>query len=105
MIERQGYPVERHQNIKTEDGYLLEIQRIPHGKNNQTRNNRPVVLLMHGLTSSSADWVNMGPDYSISYQLVEAGYDVWLGNARGNMWSRKHVTLNPDKDNDFWKFR
>lgn len=106
MVERQGYPIERHENVATEDGYLLEIHRIPHRRDETDPDpNRPVVLLMHGLLCSSADWVNMGPEKSLAYLLVDAGYDVWMGNARGNTWSRKHVSLNPDKDHDFWKFR
>lgn len=32
------------------------------------------------------------------------GYDVWLGNNRGNKYSRMHVSLNPDTDKVFWKF-
>lgn len=80
------------------------MHRIPYGKINNSTTNRPAVLLVHGIISSSADWINMGADHSISYQLVENGYDVWLANARGNTWSRKHKTLDPD-ENDFWKFR
>ena len=36
--------------------------------------------------------------------LHEAGYDVWLGNFRGNTHSRDHVTLN-NTDPKFWDWR
>lgn len=31
---------------------------------------------------------------------------MWMGNARGNHYSRRHVSLNPDGilNTDFWKF-
>merc|ERR1719209_2901889 len=32
------------------------------------------------------------------------GYDVWLGNYRGNHDSREHQSLDADRDNDFWQF-
>ena len=37
--------------------------------------------------------------------LVEAGYDVWLGNYKGNTYTRNHTYLNPDEGKKgFWDF-
>ncbi len=36
--------------------------------------------------------------------LADMGYDVWLGNARGNAYSRKHVNLTTDSAK-YWRFR
>lgn len=54
--------------------------------------------MMHGLTASSADFVNMGPGRSLAYILADEGYDVWLGNARGTQYSREHVSLDVIQD-------
>lgn len=63
---------------------------------------------MHGLLDSSAAWTLMGPNNSLAYLLADAGYDVWMGNARGNRFSRSHVRWNPSGDRDnrkqFWDF-
>ncbi len=66
MIAREGYPVETH-TLTTEDCYILEMHRIPHGKNEDSKSmaNRPVVYLQHGLLCSSADWVMGSSDYSL----------------------------------------
>ncbi|XP_073959258.1 lipase 3-like [Choristoneura fumiferana] len=78
--------------------------RCGRDRNSNPNVNRPVVFLMHGLQSSSADWVVMGPGKGLAYILAEEGFDVWLGNSRGNVYSRRHLWLDPDSDVDFWKF-
>ena len=36
--------------------------------------------------------------------LADLGYDVWLGNYRGNTYSRRHEHLDPE-NLDFWQWR
>ncbi|XP_053607252.1 lipase 1-like [Plodia interpunctella] len=108
LVAKYGYPIEVH-TVTTPDGYILEVHRIPHGRdqNNTPDPNKPVVFLFHGLISSSADYIVLGPGNALAYILAEAGYDVWLGNARGNFYSRRHVSLSPSfgrANVDFWKF-
>jgi hypothetical protein len=40
----------------------------------------------------------------VGYLMADLGYDVWMGNARGNMYSKKHVKFT-EKDDAFWRFR
>lgn len=40
----------------------------------------------------------------LGYLLADQGYDVWMSNARGNYYSRKHVSIDPDDGGKFWKF-
>ncbi|KAJ8968395.1 hypothetical protein NQ314_002317 [Rhamnusium bicolor] len=104
FISEHGYPVETHKGIQTFDGYLLDVHRIPHGKSNGNDSRLPVVLLMHGLVGSSENWILLGPDKSLAFLLADEGYDVWMGNARGNKHSRKHINFDPDKDSQYWMF-
>ncbi|KAF2885017.1 hypothetical protein ILUMI_21133 [Ignelater luminosus] len=104
LIKKNGYPVEIYNNIVTEDGYLLDMYRIPHGKIRKKRKSRNPVLLMHGLLGTSRDYVLTGPEKGLAYFLADRDYDVWLGNARSTIYSKNHLRLNPDTDSDFWDY-
>lgn len=103
IIQSRGYPVEEHY-VTTKDGFVLNIQRIPYGRNNNSSLTRPVVFLQHGLLMDSTNWVLNSAENSLGYILADQGFDVWLGNIRGNKYSQRHVKLNTDHD-AFWDFR
>ncbi|XP_022125086.2 lipase 1 [Pieris rapae] len=105
LISSAGYPVNKYR-VTTEDGYILQMYRIPAGRRTARRSDnvkgkRPV-LLMHGLMGSSDNFLIMGPDKSLGYILADAGYDVWLGNMRGTVHSA-HRNLTR-LDAKFWNF-
>ncbi|CAJ0924039.1 unnamed protein product, partial [Mesorhabditis belari] len=102
IIQRWGYPVEIH-TVETTDGYLIDIHRIPAGKNQVQTPNKPVVFMQHGFMCDSSNWIVNLPDQSAGFIFADAGYDVWLGNVRGNTYGKKHKTLNP-KSEKFWEF-
>ncbi|CAH2979964.1 unnamed protein product [Chilo suppressalis] len=107
LITANGYPVEKHR-VTTEDGYHIQMHRIPSGRRTARRTvgsggkGKRAVLMVHGLVGSSGDFVIMGPKNSLSYILADAGYDVWLGNLRGNIYtSHQNLTRN---DPAFWDY-
>ncbi|XP_045485248.1 lipase 3-like [Pieris rapae] len=94
LITKYKYSVEVYEVI-TSDGYVLKLFRIP--------GNGEVVFLMHGLISSADDWISGGVESGLAYLLAQLGYDVWMGNARGNKHSRSNIYIDPS-DNKFWDF-
>ncbi len=55
IIKSHGYRVETH-TLETEDGYILELHRIPPLIKKEFEIKLPV-LVTHGNFQSSADWV------------------------------------------------
>ncbi|XP_012566664.2 gastric triacylglycerol lipase isoform X1 [Hydra vulgaris] len=100
IIAFYGYPSESHY-VKTDDGYILTLHRIPHGLFKPS--NGKTVYLQHGLLDSSAAFLMNPPQQSLGFILADEGYDVWLGNSRGNTYSSKHINLTT-KNKEFWDF-
>eukprot|EP00882_Tetradesmus_deserticola_P024099 GHRQ01026325.1.p1 GENE.GHRQ01026325.1~~GHRQ01026325.1.p1 ORF type:complete len:358 (+),score=63.04 GHRQ01026325.1:356-1429(+) len=97
----EGYPFEKHR-VNTEDGWVLNMYRIPHGKyRNNKPGPRPVVLLHHGITLSSACWTLLNANESTAYILADAGFDVWMANTRGNTFSRGNYNYSY-RDQEYW---
>lgn len=88
--------MEKHQ-VFTEDGYILNLQRI--------KNEGPPILIMHGLLGSTEDFMAFKNEKSLAASLANYGYDIWLGNNRGNTLSREHQHLDPNTNTTFWNFR
>ncbi|XP_044254645.1 gastric triacylglycerol lipase-like [Tribolium madens] len=105
MVTTYGYPLETYK-VTTDDGYLLDLFRIPHGiqNKNQHDSQRPAVLLMHGFLSCCEDFVAGGPSQGLAFYLADKGYDVYLGNSRGSPYGQQHTSLDPHKDAAFWRF-
>lgn len=108
-----GYYAEEHV-VQTADGYLLGVHRLPYRKGeehsgvrvnagpNSTR--KPVVYLHHGLLMNSEVWVCITEEERcLPFTLANQGYDVWLGNNRGNKYSKKSTQFSPTSSR-FWNF-
>lgn len=102
LIRSKGYPCEEY-TVQTPDGFLLGMQRIPHGRHGRGNSvlARPVVFLQHGLLCASTNWLTNLANESFGYLLADAGFDVWMGNSRGNTYSRRHVKYK-STDKEFW---
>ncbi|KDQ57483.1 hypothetical protein JAAARDRAFT_130275 [Jaapia argillacea MUCL 33604] len=103
-----GYEHEEHL-VLTKDGYLLGIHRLSTRKGEKRERigastGKPVVYLHHGLLMNSEIWVCLSDEERcLPFVLVECGFDVWLGNNRGNKYSKKHIRVNPNS-RTFWDY-
>eukprot|EP01097_Dermamoeba_algensis_P000138 TRINITY_DN1049_c0_g1_i3.p1 TRINITY_DN1049_c0_g1~~TRINITY_DN1049_c0_g1_i3.p1 ORF type:complete len:310 (-),score=38.76 TRINITY_DN1049_c0_g1_i3:158-1087(-) len=106
IVTSKGYPCEKHL-INISDGYILTFFRIPYGAKRtrelERENSRPPVFLLHGLLDSSFTWIINEPEQSLPYLLADQGFDVWMGNNRGNIYSDSHQKIKPS-DPTFWDF-
>jgi len=104
LIINRGYPVEVH-HVVSEDGYILEMKRIPSSnkcqRNGESGLRKKPVLLQHGMMSSDHVYLVNSNENALAYVLADRCFDVWLANSRGNTYSRRHVTLSPEEE-AFW---
>lgn len=100
MCELFDIDVEDHL-VRTEDDYILTVHRIPPKNGNF---NGKVVYLHHGLLMCSDVWVcNIERQKNLPFVLHDLGFDVWMGNNRGNKYSTAHLSRLPNS-RKFWDF-
>nr|POF17996.1 putative lipase c16a3.12c [Quercus suber] len=114
LCELFGYHAEEHV-VQTKDGYLLGLHRLAYRRGEEDRRintdddgqgcvRKRVVYLHHGLLMNSEVWVCLTEqERCLPFTLVDQGYDVWLGNNRGNKYSKKSLHHAPT-DVQFWNF-
>ncbi|KAK0412035.1 hypothetical protein QR680_005995 [Steinernema hermaphroditum] len=103
MIQHWGYQAEAVE-VTTEDGYILQLHHIVSAPNQTGEDKiRPVVFLQHGLLAASDVWVSNLPNESAGFMFADAGFDVWLGNSRGNTYGKRNVNLSTATE-EFWEF-
>ncbi|XP_022740869.1 triacylglycerol lipase 2-like isoform X2 [Durio zibethinus] len=92
--------------VKTQDGYILNMQRIPQGRvvgGSAGGNKKQPILIQHGVLVDGMTWLLNSPEQNLPMILADKGFDVWIANTRGTRFSRKHVSLDPGQL-EFWNW-
>ncbi|KAJ4810118.1 Lipase [Rhynchospora pubera] len=94
MVYSRGYKCEEYE-VRTKDGYILQMQRIPEGRTrDKNGGTKQPVLLQHGILMDGITWLLNSPEESLAFILADNGFDVWIANTRGTKWSQGHVSLD-----------
>ena len=117
LIISRGFSYQLY-DVVTDDGYILSMWRIVNDRISEDAMKRPV-LLAHGLTATSRDWLIAGPGGdadsplepigdNMGFELAKRGYDVWLLDNRGNTYSQNHTryptTISVNPYPEYWDF-
>lgn len=74
-----------HVPTTTSDGFIIDMIRFPN-------RGRPAVFLQHGLEDTAITWFALtSQSKNLATMLYAQGFDVFLGNSRGNHYSQANV--------------
>ena len=59
--------------------------------------------MQHGLIDDGGTWFYNNETLDLSLELVDLGYDIWVTNSRGTVYSNEHVNLTVN-DKEYWDF-
>ena len=99
IVVKNGFRFDKH-SVTTKDGYILTLFRI---RDKATKPGAPVVYFQHGITDTAVCWIIHSADKAPAFVMASLGYDVWLGNFRGNTYSSDHEFLQTDSK-EYWDF-
>uniref|UniRef100_G3MRU5 Lipase n=1 Tax=Amblyomma maculatum TaxID=34609 RepID=G3MRU5_AMBMU len=106
LIKYHGYPCEISY-ATTDDGYVLEVDRIPHGRSvnasAESTTPRYPILLLPVFCSAADVWFLNYPSQTPGFLFADAGFDVWAMNSREARPYSKHKTLS-QKDPKYWRW-
>ena len=91
IAQKYGFQVDKY-SVTTPDHYVLGNFRI---RNPGLKAGAPAVFMQHGLFDCSDTWIINQGLLAPAFQMAKAGYDVFLGNNRGNYYSDENTLLNP----------
>ncbi|KAL1919838.1 uncharacterized protein VTP21DRAFT_1769 [Calcarisporiella thermophila] len=103
IVSSWGYPVESHL-VTTRDHYVISLFRVQSKSGSTPRAGRPAVLIFHGFFMNCEVWVTLlNEKHNLPIILADAGFDVWVGNLRGNKYGLKHLYKKPSSQS-FWEY-
>ena len=92
--------------METEDGWYLTVFRITHANGKDlTQSTKPPILIQHGIGQAAFDWLGFNPlGPTLPGQLAERGYDVWVTNSRGTLYSNTNKRAATETLKEHWDF-